>query len=115
MVVGDDSGSVRSGLPKVIAEDMAVFVGVRAFAGEAMGITRFSYDTTATTGDSPFDIQAGTAAGMATAAVTWGVFPRAALEAAKPDFVLERPADVVRVCVKETGARAGRRREPDHG
>jgi len=66
-------------------------------------------------GDSPFDIQAGTAAGMATAAVTWGVFPRAALEAAKPDFVLERPADVVRVCVKETGARAGRRREPDHG
>jgi pyrophosphatase PpaX len=50
-------------------------------------------------GDSPFDIQAGQAAGMATAAVTWGIFSREALEAAEPDFVLERPADVVRICV----------------
>jgi pyrophosphatase PpaX len=51
-------------------------------------------------GDSPFDIQAGHAAGMATAAVTWGIFSPAALEAAQPTYVLERPGDVVRVCVE---------------
>jgi pyrophosphatase PpaX len=51
-------------------------------------------------GDSPFDIQAGRAAGMATAAVTWGIFSRAALEEAKPDHLLERPGDIVRLCVE---------------
>jgi len=50
-------------------------------------------------GDSPFDIQAGKAAGMATAAVTWGIFSRAALEETAPDYVLERPAEVVEVCL----------------
>ncbi len=53
-------------------------------------------------GDSPFDIQAGRAAGMATAAVTWGIFSRAALEEAGPDHVLERPGDIVRLCVEGT-------------
>lgn len=51
-------------------------------------------------GDSPFDIRAGHAAGMATAAVTWGIFSRAALEAARPSYVLERPGDVMRVCLE---------------
>lgn len=55
-------------------------------------------------GDSPFDIQAGQAAGMATAAVTWGIFSRAALEASGPTYILERPGDVVRVCVEGDGA-----------
>lgn len=55
-------------------------------------------------GDSPFDVQAGKAAGMATAAVTWGIFSRAALEAARPTYVLQRPGDVVRVCVEGDGA-----------
>lgn len=51
-------------------------------------------------GDSPFDVQAGQAAGMATAAVTWGVFSRAALEAARPTYLLQRPGDIVRLCVE---------------
>ena len=51
-------------------------------------------------GDSPFDIQAGRAAGMATAAVTWGIFSRKELEAAQPDHVLERPGDLVRLCLE---------------
>jgi pyrophosphatase PpaX len=55
-------------------------------------------------GDSPFDIQAGHAAGMATAAVTWGIFSRTVLELADPDYVLERPGDVVRLCVEGDGA-----------
>lgn len=54
-------------------------------------------------GDSPYDIQAGAAAGMATAAVTWGIFSREALQAAAPDYVLERPADVLRVCAGADG------------
>jgi pyrophosphatase PpaX len=51
-------------------------------------------------GDSPFDIQAGRAAGMATAAVTWGVFSRRDLESAGPDHVVQRPGDLVRLCVE---------------
>ena len=60
-------------------------------------------------GDSPFDIQAGRAAGMATAAVTWGIFSRADLEDARPDHVLQRPGDLVRLCIE------GRRRRQRDG
>lgn len=38
-------------------------------------------------GDSPFDIQAGNAAGCATAAVLWGMFPQAVLAAEHPTYV----------------------------
>ena len=38
-------------------------------------------------GDSPFDIQAGNAAGCPTAAALWGMFPREALVAERPSFV----------------------------
>jgi pyrophosphatase PpaX len=51
-------------------------------------------------GDSPYDIQAGRAAGMATAAVTWGVFSRKELEGAGPDHVVQQPGDLVRLCVE---------------
>jgi pyrophosphatase PpaX len=56
-------------------------------------------------GDSPFDIQAGTAAGMATAAVAWGVFGREALLAAGPDFWLDEPRDLLALCLRGEGAR----------
>lgn len=46
-------------------------------------------------GDSPHDIRAGRAAGVSTAAVTWGPFPRAALAIEAPDHWLARPADIV--------------------
>jgi pyrophosphatase PpaX len=46
-------------------------------------------------GDSPHDIVAGNAAGVATAAASWGPFPRASLEAARPSFWLERVRDVL--------------------
>lgn len=51
-------------------------------------------------GDSPFDIDAGRAAGTATAAVTWGIFPRADLERSRPTFVLSRPQEIVALCVE---------------
>ena len=46
-------------------------------------------------GDSPFDIQAGRAAGTRTAAVSWGPFEMEALEAEGPDYVLGRLHDVL--------------------
>lgn len=48
-------------------------------------------------GDSPHDIAAGRAAGVHTAAALWGPFPRAALEAERPDHWLTAQADVLRV------------------
>lgn len=58
-------------------------------------------------GDSPFDVQAGAAAGMATAAVAWGVFGREALLAARPDFWVERPLELVALCLRGEGAPDG--------
>ena len=40
-------------------------------------------------GDSPFDIQAGNAAGCATAAALWGMFPCEALAAERPTFMCD--------------------------
>ncbi len=52
-------------------------------------------------GDSPFDIQAGRAAGLVTIGVTWGFFPRDALEEAGPDLIVQTPAEVVAACLGE--------------
>ena len=38
-------------------------------------------------GDSPYDLQAGRAAGVKTGAATWGPHPRSALEAETPDYL----------------------------
>jgi pyrophosphatase PpaX len=56
-------------------------------------------------GDSPFDIQAGAAAGMATAAVAWGVFGREVLLAAGPDYWLDEPRDLLALCLHGEGVR----------
>jgi len=57
-------------------------------------------------GDSPYDIQAGAAAGMATAAVSWGVFGKQALLAAAPDYWLEEPRELLALCLRGEGRRA---------
>jgi pyrophosphatase PpaX len=54
-------------------------------------------------GDSPVDVAAGRAAGVATAAVAWGVFGREALLEAGPDYWLERPAELVDLCLDGEG------------
>jgi pyrophosphatase PpaX len=46
-------------------------------------------------GDSVHDIAAGRAAGVTTIAALWGPFPRADLEAAGPDVLVETPGEVV--------------------
>jgi len=57
-------------------------------------------------GDSPVDVQAGRAAGVATAAVAWGLFGREALLDARPDFWLAAPAELVPLCLEGVGRRA---------
>ena len=48
-------------------------------------------------GDSPFDIQAGNAAGCKTVAVSWGMFSEDALRAENPDVVCARPEELLDV------------------
>lgn len=48
-------------------------------------------------GDSPFDIQAGSAAGCATVAVLWGMFSREVLEAENPTYVCEHCVEVAQL------------------
>jgi pyrophosphatase PpaX len=48
-------------------------------------------------GDSPFDLQAGRAAGTRTAAASWGPFARDTLRAERPDYFLESLSDLLGV------------------
>jgi pyrophosphatase PpaX len=48
-------------------------------------------------GDSPFDLQAGRAAGTRTAAVGWGPFPRTELEGERPDYFLESLPELLEI------------------
>ena len=50
-------------------------------------------------GDAPADMAAGKAAGVTTIAVVWGVFSRAALAVAAPDFTVDSPAALVELCL----------------
>ena len=45
-------------------------------------------------GDSPYDMQAGRAAGVKTAAVLWGAFTREELDPQSPDYWFARPSDI---------------------
>jgi pyrophosphatase PpaX len=54
-----------------------------------------SAEETLFVGDSPHDIHAGNRAKVSTAAATWGPFPRAALEKARPTHWVDRPEDVL--------------------
>ena len=45
-------------------------------------------------GDSPYDLMSGKSAGTATAAVAWGPFPRAQLDAVPPDRWLAHPQSI---------------------
>ncbi len=58
-------------------------------------------------GDSPFDIQAGAAAGTATAAVAWGVFSREALLAAHPGYWARDPEELLALCLRGVGVPLG--------
>lgn len=46
-------------------------------------------------GDAPFDLQAANAAGIAGIGVTWGFFPRSALEPEQPRLIVDTPAELL--------------------
>jgi len=60
-------------------------------AMEQLGVTAAE---TVFIGDARYDIECGRAAGVKTAAVLWGPFDRAHLEDLRPDYWLEKPADL---------------------
>lgn len=65
-------------------------------------------------GDSPHDINAGNAAGVATVAALWGPFSRAQVDAAGPSYTLESIAKLPALVV-EHEARAQREGKSDAG
>lgn len=60
----------------------------------AVGRLEAQAATTLYVGDSTHDMHAGRAAGVLTAAAAWGPFPRQALEATRPDYLVDSPAEV---------------------
>ena len=49
-------------------------------------------------GDSPFDIEAGQAAGVRTVAVSWGIFSAVRLKEMEPDFFFDKPDEILGLC-----------------
>jgi len=62
-----------------------------------------SADDAVYVGDSPFDVQAGLAAGMTTIAVAWGLFDRATLLASQPHFWVDSPEELLTLCLRGEG------------
>ncbi|WP_413627915.1 HAD family hydrolase [Fructilactobacillus vespulae] len=54
-------------------------------------------DQTVMIGDAIFDLQMGKAAGVHTAAVTWGAHDRDSLAKEQPDYLIEQPADLTKL------------------
>lgn len=50
-------------------------------------------------GDTPIDVQTARAAGMESAAVTWGFRTRQELRPSEPNYIVDRPEQVLRVFV----------------
>lgn len=50
-------------------------------------------------GDSPYDIQAGKAAGCSTIAVTWGMFDEETLEGERPDCMCGSPRELSKILI----------------
>jgi phosphoglycolate phosphatase-like HAD superfamily hydrolase len=48
-------------------------------------------------GDAVFDVEAGKAAGVRTAAVTWGAGTRESLQAAQPDYMIDDLRDLLKI------------------
>jgi len=69
-----------------------------------LGVTT---DDSVFVGDSPHDIHAGRAAGVATVAALWGAFDRETLAAAEPDHLIECASDLPGVLDRAYGTVTG--------
>lgn len=81
VVVGEDDVAAHKPDPEAV---LLALSRMRAGAQDAMMI-----------GDSPWDVQAGRAAGCQTAAVLWGPFSRDTLLPESPNIFIERPGDLL--------------------
>ena len=88
VTAGDTAEHKPSPAPIVLCRERFAAAGVPAEPAAAIYI-----------GDSPFDIAAGAAAGVTTAAVTWGCSRCDDLLAASPDHVLHEPCELVDLCL----------------
>ena len=91
--------------PKFKPDPEPVIMGV-----EALGLTP---GECLYVGDSPFDLQAGHAAGCKTVAVTWGIFTEEELVAENPDYLCHTFSELVELACpagseSEAGAHAAR-------
>jgi pyrophosphatase PpaX len=64
----------------------------------ALQTLQIAAERTLFVGDSPYDMQAGRAAGVKTAAATWGPHPITALSQEEPDYVLRDLRDLRTIC-----------------
>ena len=64
---------------------------------KALDLMRVTTSEAVYIGDSVHDMESGRSAGVRTAGVLWGPFTRPELERTKPDYWLERPADLLRL------------------
>lgn len=74
---------------------------------EAVRRLKADLRTTVFVGDSPHDMAAGRAAGVATGAALWGPFTWGALEGHEPSYQLRQPADVLSMAGLEVRGPAG--------
>lgn len=79
----------------VAAEDAAAPKPAPDPVREALRCLRMARAGAWMVGDGPLDIEAGRRAGVLTVGAAWGALDRAALVAAAPDYLAERPEDVV--------------------
>ena len=79
----------------VTSEDVTLFKPAPEPVAEALRRLGVAQESALMVGDAAFDILAGKAAGVHTVAALWGARQRAAALDAGPDYVAERPADVV--------------------
>lgn len=79
----------------VTSEDVSAYKPAPEPVREALRRLEAVPATSLMVGDGVFDLQAGKAAGVATAVALWGTRERDAVLATGPDYVVERPDDVV--------------------
>lgn len=94
VTAGDTSEHKPSPVPILLALER-----LGAAAGGTGDVPRSRAGGAIYIGDAPVDIMAGHAAGVATAAVLWGLFSREALRSSRPDHMLERPDELVALCL----------------
>lgn len=69
---------------------------------KALDLLGVDNQATAMIGDSPYDLLAGKAAGATAIGVLWSSFPRQSLEQCDPDYLVERPGELLALFPKLT-------------